>query len=253
MRPNFLHRSPGVRASRLLLLAGMLLSASTFAQVSVTPTSPLHAANGSVVGFNTNDPGVYFLIPGSYLKADRQSPPAAYLTTAGLAPDGRPLYDLRVVFTPSYAHAAANVTSLRTSNPNALFFPLPMFIEEVKLFLPAALGSVVAQMTPDDGLSTPYALYYRLRLTEAQVTTFRALARSGLVLQGYVGTSYVVPGGTQFSSVPITLLLPESTFTSTLPPFTPRPEQWFKDLLEQTQLYMEGTLDGRYSLGGAST
>ncbi|PTL75655.1 hypothetical protein DAT35_53515 [Vitiosangium sp. GDMCC 1.1324] len=237
-------------AARLVLLSGVLLAMGASAQARLEATTPLHDALGKVVGFNTNEPGTYFLIPGAYLKADRDTPPPAYLTSAGLGPDGKPLYDLRVVFAPNYAHAAATVVGLRTANPNALFFPLPMFIDEVRLFLPAALGSVVAQMTPDDGLSTPYALYYRLRLTEAQVAIFRTLSRSGLTLQGIVGTNYALPGGTQYSSVPITLLLPESTFTSTLPPYTPQPEQWLKDLLEQTQLYVEGPLDGRYSLGG---
>ncbi|MFP2960033.1 hypothetical protein ACLEPN_19945 [Myxococcus sp. 1LA] len=249
MNPRVLVPGRSGHVRRLLLLAGLLLSTSALAQ-AVVPTSPIYDAIGKTVGFNTNEPGTYFLIPGAYLKADRQSPPAAYLTTAGLGPDGRPLYDLRVVFTPSYAHAAGAVVSVRAADPQALFFPLPMFVDRVRLFLPPALGSVVAQMTPDDGMSTPYALYYRLRLTEAQVSVFRQLARSGLVLQGTVGTQYAVPGGQQYSSVPITLLLPESTFGSTLPAYTPRPEQWLKDLMEDTQLYLEGTLDGRYVLGG---
>ncbi|WP_164011925.1 hypothetical protein [Pyxidicoccus trucidator] len=250
MSRNPLHRSLGFQAPRMLLLAGLVLATSAVAQVQVAPVSPIHNEDGKIVGFNTNEPSTYFLLPSAYLKAERQTPPAAYLSAAGLGPDGRPQYDLRVVFTPSYAHAAANVVGIRTEDPHALFFPLPMFIDQVRVFLPSALGSVAAQLTPDGGISTPFALYFRLRLTEAQVGIFRQLARGGLVLQGFVGTIYQVPDGYQYSSVPLTLLLPESTFTSTLPPVTVRPEQWMKDLLEQTELFVEGPLDGQYSLGG---
>jgi len=250
MNSNTSYRRVHESGSRIFFMTALLLTASTFAQERVLPTGPLYNADGRTVGFSTNDPGTYFVLPGNYQLAQRDGAFSAYLTSAGEGSDGKGLYDLRLVLTPSYAHAAAPVARLHTLNPQALFFPLPMFIDEVRLFLPEALGSIVVQLTPDDGLSTPFALYYRLRLSEAQVAVLQALARSGLALQGVVGTTYTLPDGEQYSSVPMTLILPTSTFSSVLPPQAPQAGRWLRELMEDTHLSVEGALDGRYALGG---
>jgi hypothetical protein len=166
---------------------------------------------------------------------------------------GQTVYDLRLVLSPDYARDTPTVVAIRGQDPHALFFPLPMAIEHVTLFLPAALGSVQAELVPDEtGMNSPVALYYRLRFTADQVTVLRTLANGGLALTGTIAYSYVAPEGPAQTAAPMTVVLHGADLAvSSSPP--PDPTAWLADMLSTTQLSASGVLDGPYALGAGVT
>jgi hypothetical protein len=236
-------------ASTALLVCMLATAARPARADDVVPTTPLTVADGSTVGFATNEPSLYFLMVSQWALMDGGHTPPARLTDAPPAPDGSPRYDLRLVLTPDYRRAAPAVVALRGQDPRALFFPLPSSIQRVTLFIPGALGGIEAELVPDeDGLATPVALYYRLRFDALQLAVLRQLAQSGLALQGSVEYLYAAPDGIQDTAAPLTVLLDRAELeVSTAPP--PDPTAWLADLLATTRLSIRGPLDGPYSLG----
>jgi len=236
-------------ASAALLACLLAVAAKPVRAGDVVPTAPLTVAGGTV-GFATNEPSLYFLMPSHWALLDGGQTPHARLTSAAAAPDGSPRYDLRLVLTPDYTHAAPAVVAVRGQDPQALFFPLPSSIQRVTLFIPGALGGIEAELVPDeDGLATPVALYYRLRFDALQLEVLRQLARSGLVLQGAVEYVYASPDGIQTTAAPLTVLLDEAELALSSAP-APDPTAWLADLLSTTMLSVRGPLDGAYALGG---
>jgi len=157
------------------------------------------------------------------------------------------------VLSPDYARDTPTVVAIRGQDAHALFFPLPMTIDHVTLFLPQGLGGVAAELVPDEtGFSTPVALYYRLQFNTEQLGVLRTLAHGGLTLQGTLEYSYAAPGGTAQTAAPMTIILGDADLAvSTAPP--PDPMAWLADLLSTTQLSEPGVLDGSYALGGGVT
>ncbi len=209
----------------------------------VVPTSRIYNPDGSLAGFATNEPDLYFLAPSGWDLLERGGRPAAVLTEADDT-----TYDLRIALRPNYERAAPAVAVIRHDAPDAFFFPLPIAVDSVTLFLPPELGSVAAELTPDEQLPTPIALYYRLRLTPEQLEVFRSLANQPLALQGVV--EYTFADGRELleTTAPLTIGLAPEVFEHTgVEP--PSPLTWLDDLLTITQLYVPGALDGRYSLG----
>lgn len=226
-------------------------SVHLLANVNLAPIRALYNPDGSLAGFATNEASLYFLAPSTWAPLARGRTPSVQLTLAGASPTGQALYDLRLVLSPDYARAAPTVAALRGKDPQALFFPLPMNVEDVRLFLPQDLGDVQAELAPDEqGMSTPVAIYYRLRFNAEQLEVLRTLARGNLTLSGAVEYSYPAVGGDLGETVaPITILLAASDLLpSSAPP--PDPTAWLADLLSSTELRVPGALDGRYPLGG---
>lgn len=221
------------------------------ANVNLAPVRALYNPDGSLAGFATNEASLYFLAPSTWAPLARGRTPPVQLTLAGASPTGQALHDLRLVLSPDYARAAPTVAALRGQDPRALFFPLPMNVEHVRLFLPQDLGDVQAELAPDEqGMSTPVAVYYRLRFNSEQLEVLRELARGNLTLSGAIEYSYPAVGGDLGETVaPITILLAASDLVpSTAPP--PDPTAWLVELLPTTRLRVPGALDGRYPLGG---
>lgn len=217
---------------------------------AVVPTTPLLNPDGSLAGYATSEPSLYFLAPSHWAPIASAGAPAVRLTSAGSTPA---LYDLRLVLSPDYSRDAPTVVAIRTQDAHALFFPLPMSIEHVTLFLPEALGSVQAELVPDEtGLSTPVALYYRLRFNAQQIAVLRVLAHSGLALQGTIVYQYAAPGATATSATPLTIVLDDADLTISADA-PPDPTAWLADLLSRTAMSVTGALDGAYSLGGGIT
>lgn len=213
----------------------------------VTPTARLYNPDGTLAGFQSNEPSLYFLIASGWTSEEAAGLPSASL----VAPqDGAAdAYDLRLTLRPNYAGDAPLVAQTRKADPNALFFPLPSSVREVTLWLPEALGSVRAELTPDSGISTCVAMYYRLRFRRAQLEALRALARGGVTLQGAVTYEYASEDGVQETTAPLTIRVPEAALAqvTTAPPVDGT--AWLSDLLATTALDLHGALDGRYSLG----
>jgi hypothetical protein len=240
---------------RRALLTGVfalasLASTRAHAQ-GVVPTTPLHNPDGSLAGFATSEPSLYFLAPSRWAPVATTGTPPVRLTSVTVG--GQTLYDLRLVLSPDYARDAPTVVAIRGQDPHALFFPLPMSIEHVALFLPEALGSIQAELVPDElGLSTPVALYYRLRFNAEQLGVLRVLAHGGLTLQGTIVYEYAAPDGIAETATPLTIILNDADLTvSTGGP--PDPTAWLADLLSTTRMSVPGALDGAYSLGGGIT
>jgi hypothetical protein len=234
----------------MIVLASLALARPVLAQ-EITPTSSLHNPDNTLAGFATTEPSLYFLVPSSWSPLTTSVTPPVRLTSSVVA--GQTLYDLRLVLSPDYGRDTPTVVALRGQDPHALFFPLPMLISQVTLFLPEALGSVQAELVPDEtGLSSPVALYYRLRFTADQVNVLRTLSHSGLALTGAIAYSYVAPDGPAQTAAPMTIVLDDIDLAvSTLPP--PDPTAWLADLLASTQLNLPGVIDGPYALGAGIT
>jgi hypothetical protein len=214
----------------------------------VVPTDRIFNPDGSVGGFRSNEPGLYFLVASGWTSEEQNGLPAADLVAAS---DGTPdAFDLRLTLRPDYSKNTTLVAEQRGANPKALFFPLPSAVQEVTLFLPDALGSVQAQLTPDSGISTSVAMYYRLRFDAAQLEALRILAHGGVTLQGAVTYAYATASGTEETTAPLTVRIPEAALAhvSTATPSRDA-TQWLSDLLTSTELYLPGSLDGRYALG----
>jgi hypothetical protein len=244
--PN-IPRLPRTLLAGAVALAGLAVAQPAHAQ-QVTPTSALHNPDGTLAGFVTTEPSLYFLAPASWSPVTNSATPPVRLTSATVA--GQAVYDLRLVLSPDYARDAPTVVATRGQDAHALFFPLPMTIEHVTLFLPQALGSVAAELVPDEtGMTTPVALYYRLRFNTEQLGVLRTLAHSGLTLQGTVEYSYLAPGGSARTAAPMTIILHDADLAvSSSPP--PDPTAWLAGLLSMTELSASGVLDGLYALGG---
>jgi hypothetical protein len=231
-----------------ILLAGLVLATSPARAESVTPTRELVNPDGSLAGFATSEPSLYFLVPSRWAPLAGGHTPAVRLTSAGSA-GGEALYDLRLVLSPDYTRATPTVVALRQQDARSLFFPLPMALEQVTLFLPAGLGSVQAELVPDeDAMSTPVAFYYRLRFTASQLAVLRQLAHGGLTLTGSVDFSYPAPGGAGETGSPLTIILSDADLALSSDP-TPDPTAWLADLLSTTMMSLRGVLDGPYPLG----
>lgn len=242
-----------IHASRLprRLLAGAVLLASsalwhpTHAQ-GVVPTTPLHNPDGSLAGFATSEPSLYFLAPSRWSPLPHSGTPPVRLTS--LVSAGQTLYDLRLVLSPDYTRDTPTVVAVRAQDPHAVFFPLPMSVEHVTLFLPAALGSIQAELVPDElGMRSPVALYYRLRFNTEQLGVVRTLAHGGLTLQGTIQYAYSDPSGAAQTATPLTIILNDADLlVSTAPP--PDPTAWLTDLLTTTIFSGTGVLDGTHTL-----
>jgi hypothetical protein len=98
-------------------------------------------------------------------------------------------------------------------------------------------------------MSTPVALYYRLRFSAAQLTALKTLAHSGLALTGTITYQYAAPQGTGESATPLTVQLAAADLELSTDP-APSPTAWLADLLATTHLNAAGVFDGPYSLGG---
>lgn len=231
---------------RAIAALGCLLAADGARAQEIVPTGALYSPAGALVGFTTTEKGLSFLIPARWsLAADAQ--PAARLTAEG------DVYDLRLVLRPDYSHAAATVAAIRRDDPAALFFPLPMTITRVSLFLPGALGQVEAELTPsEDGFSTPVALYYRLRFDGAQLQALRTLANGGVTLQGAVEYAYQGVTGIADSAAPLTVILRQADLEASTAA-APDPTAWLAELLAVNAMRIPAALDGDYALGGGVT
>lgn len=231
-------------------LASISLARPAHAQ-QVNPTSELHNPDGTMAGFATTEPSLYFLVPASWSPIANSATPPVRLTSSVVS--GQTVYDLRLVLSPDYARDTPTVVALRGQDAHALFFPLPMAIDHVTLFLPQALGGIAAELVPDEtGMTTPVALYYRLQFNTEQLGVLRTLAHGGLTLQGTVEYSYTAPGGAARTAAPMTVILDDADLAiSSSPP--PDPTAWLADLLSTTQLSEPGLLDGSYALGGGVT
>jgi hypothetical protein len=228
--------------SSLLFLAPSAVLAQDGAS-PVTPTTQLTNPDGSWAGFATSEAGVYFVVSSSW-----RSDPEAGIGSATLAAADADAYDLRLTLQPDYSAAAPAVAQLKAADFKTLFFPLPSTPLEVSLFLPEELGAIQAYLVPDVGVSNSLALYYRLRFSAEQLEVLRQLARGGVTLQGAISYEYPTELGTQVTSAPLTVRVPEATL-DTLDDSEPDSTIWLRDLLDDRELSVPSALDGRYALG----
>ncbi|WP_394831412.1 hypothetical protein LVJ94_33360 [Pendulispora rubella] len=233
----------------LLFLCSFVFIGSTSQASTIVPKNRLYNADGSFAGFDTNEPGLYFLAPSAWTLQGTGTTPSAWLTDS--SPVGQPgtTFDLRMTLQPDYSRNAGLVATIKNSNPNALFFPLPSTIQHVTLWIPTVLGDVEATLTPDDTMATPVAIYYRLRFTREQLDVLRQLTHGGVTLQGSISYAYVSPEGTGLTAAPLTVQLPERVINEVVNPPAPDPTRWLLDILRRTQMRAPGVLDGPYSLG----
>jgi hypothetical protein len=233
-------------------LAGPAAAQPAAAAPQVVPTSPLHNPDGSRAGFASSEPSLYFLVPSRWSLLPGRCPTPLRLTSL-TAPGGEIVHDLRLVLSPDYSPAAPTVAAIRSQDAQAMFFPLPMDIQQVTLFLPEALGSVQAERVPDAlGPSTPVTLYYRLRFSDEQLAVLRLLAQGGLTLTGTAEYSYLSPDGVGDTAAPLTIILDQDALAvATESP--PDPKAWLSGLLSISKLSLSGALDGPYALGGGIT
>lgn len=244
-------RRPSASLVRYILAATLLAlfssaRTSVSAQPQVRPTAPLYSADGATVGYATSERGVFFLNPAQW-EVGRSS--TSMPITAQLRPEGD-RYQLQLVLRPDYRWAAATVQALRSEDPQAMFFPTPLEVREVSLFLPPELGAIAARLTPDESPSTPAALYYRLELNASQVALFRSLL-GPIAMQGVVAYGFDDPLGRVSTSAPLTVRLPEAIWTATPVGPPPSATRWLADLLDDRALRLRGVIDGRYALGGS--
>lgn len=227
-----------------LMLVALLVAAPCFGDttpVPITPTERLYNPDGTLAGFRSNEPGLYFLIPSDWRIADLPN-------AVALVDVGQGQHDLRLTLSPSYTNDVPLVNVLRAAEPGALFFPLPAQLEEVSLFLPPALGTAMARLAPEPG-GTPIAVYYRLRLDDTGLAALRQLARGGLALQGAITYDFPVSGVAQRTTAPLTVQLPPGALDTISSAPAPSPTAWLDDLLRSTELDAPGALDGIYPLG----
>lgn len=233
-------------AATACLVGSLLPALAQTTSEPVEPTGRIYNPDGSLAGFSTNEPNVFLLAPSSWQLFDRGSGPSAVLTPVSGSAD---TYDLQLALSAEYGHAAPAVAEILSHTPEAFFFPLPLTVKGVSLFLPPELGSLVAELIPGEGVQSPVAIYYRLRLTSSQVDVFRVLAQSPLALQGAIELSY--QGGSEDfeTAVPLTIAIGAEVFEPTDERPT-SPIEWLDDLLRVTHLRLRGALDGAYALGG---
>lgn len=249
MITQLLHRSRALIAG-VLLVATIVFVRTADAQ-GIAPTSPLHNPDGSVAGFATTEPSLYFLAPSRWSPLPHAGTPAVRLTSLGSG--SQTVYDLRLVLSPDYTRDTPTIVALRAQDPDAVFFPLPMNIKRVMLFLPAALGSIQAELVPDEsGMSTPVALYYRLRFNAEQLGVLRTLAHGGLTMTGAINYAYTSPTGPAETATPLTIVLADADLTvSTASP--PDSTAWLSDLLSITIFSATRPFDGPHTLSSGLT
>ncbi|MDQ3234101.1 MAG: hypothetical protein M3Q07_20020, partial [Pseudobdellovibrionaceae bacterium] len=93
-------------------------------------------------------------------------------------------------------------------------------------------------------------LYFKIRMNAAQFATVQKLAHSGsgIVLTGSVAYAYETSDGPNQTSASLVGVFDDESLR-------PRPNQgrygleWIVDLFANYELHLEGSLDGRYSLG----
>lgn len=230
---------------RLLLFACLFIYRLAFAS-GIEATTPItDRASGQAVGYYSNEPSVYFLLPRQWTTRENAEGHTAFVTAVG---NGN--VDVRFALNADYSSAAASVVALRSQDTAAMFFPLPRIAESLTLFLPAALGSIQARLEPDGGFHSMPIGYYRIRLSEGQLRTLMELAQSGLTLTGAATMSYRAGSQEIQSTLPVTVQLNPRELSLQSPPAALSAVAWLTGLLDTYELQHGGDLDGAYSLGG---
>ena len=93
----------------------------------VNPTTALHNPDGTLTGFATTEPSLYFLVPERWSPIVNSSTPPVRLTSAVVS--GVTVYDLRLVLSPDYARDTPTVAAIRGQ-----IDPTRSFIERVLAF-----------------------------------------------------------------------------------------------------------------------
>ncbi|WP_141731736.1 hypothetical protein [Oligoflexus tunisiensis] len=223
----------------ILALLFLLWSASLHGAI-VQPTLPIHEGQ-RIVGFATEDPNLYYIVPGTWRLYDRKIFLERNPSTGG--------YALSFVLGPDYSQARHRMGEILNNNPHAILLPLPQNISEGFLDVPASVGTVSQQLIPDNIQYFQSLLYYRLELTPSQLDLLRDLAQSANFLLGRVTYSFPYQGGSYTNVNEIHLDLRESDLVEQAkgPEY---PYLWIKTMLENYEMIMHGVMDGSYSLGG---
>lgn len=217
---------------------GLIFSAQALA-VPLQATSPI-GWQGKTIGFQTNDPQVEYIRPEAWeLMRDKT-----------LVQESGSEAVLYTVFRPSYATALPYVTQEKAKGSSKIFLPLPSVLQNAELFIDDLIGEVMVEQVPNPTLSQSPYLYYKIRMSPAQFATVKRLASSGagIVLTGSVRYTYETVDGSNETGVSIVGIFDQKSLSS-------RPDQgrygleWIIDLFGSSDLYLEGSLDGRYSLG----
>jgi hypothetical protein len=240
--------------SKRLMLLGVILGLMTVTKtgicgamgaepVSIHPTSRLYTADQKIVGFNSNEAGVYFVISSGWTLSSSSGEKHISVIK------NQDTYELRFVLSPEFSQALPVVSEIKLKNPKALFFPLLGKVQSASLFFPEIMGNALAHLVPEKDAQPLTSLYYRIRLTEQQLSAFRTLAHGGVTLQGSVDTLISTQSEEISTTVPILLQLKPQD----IPDFKPAdsdPFLWISDLLGSNQVIIQGALDGSYNLGG---
>lgn len=206
----------------------------------VQPTFPIQEGN-RIVGFQTEDPNLFYIVPGAWRLYDRK-----IFLERNPATNG---YALSFVIGPDYSQARRRMAEILNQNPNAILLPIPQNISEGFLDVPATVGTVSQRLIPDNIQYFQSLLYYRLELTPAQLDLLKVLTKSKNFLLGRLSYSFPYQSGT-FSNVnEIYLDIRESDLMEK-PKGAEYPYLWIKTMLDDYVLSMPGVLDGVYSLGG---
>jgi hypothetical protein len=179
-----------------------------------TPTTRLYEADGTLGGFASNEPGLYFLVAPNWTLAgsDAGAPVVSLAPVPGDDGSAAAAFDLRLLLTPSYRARATLMRQIRERDAAALFVPLPITITHAALFLPPELGIVEAELVPA-AASTPLVLYYRVRFTAEALGALRTLAQGGVALQGAIAYDYAAIDGPSSSTAPILVQLTSADLT----------------------------------------
>ncbi len=216
------------------------LWATTLQAAVVQPTLPINEGN-RIVGFMTEDPNLYYIVPGSWHLYDRKVFLERNPATGS--------YSLYFVLGPDYSQARRRMGEILSRNPNAILLPLPQNISEGFLDVPESVGMVSRKLVPDNIQYFQSLLYYRLDLSPAQLELLRTLTRSANFLLGRISYSFPYQSGTYTNVSEIHLDLRESDLV-VRPKGLEYQYLWIKTMLEDYSMVMQGVIDGSYSLGG---
>ncbi len=195
---------------------------------------------GKTIGFQTNDPQVEYMRPESW-ELQRDKTLVQETGTDAL---------LYTVFRPSYATALPYVTQEKAKGSAKIFLPLPSVLQKAELFIDDLIGKVEVEQVPHPTLNQSPYLYFKIRMNPAQFATAKRLAQSGagIVLTGSVLYSYETVEGSNETAASLVGSFDQKSLNA-------RPDQerygleWLIDIFGASDLYLEGSLDGRYSLG----
>ncbi len=198
---------------------------------------PLIDAVGNTYGFETKDPDLYFLIPNEW----RNDPVNTYIKKE----DDK--YFFYFIANPNYSPSLDKYVKNVGYEVGQTLLPMPYTTSSSEIYLYSDVGNLEFSVTRDENnFSAGESIYFKISMNQTQYEVFKQLANGGLALTGNLIYEYEGEFGPSQSAIPITVIADSSQFNQS-------PEQyelaWLKHVTKTTRLYLEGVIDGFYSLG----